>query len=167
MNRNHQILLSVIMLVALLAGCMTVPQGDAVHVALYGEENNSTGDTALNPITYSQSGFRIEGELVAEGGAPDRETYRDVSILLYDENSTFICATPLGDWNSDDSIGVEVATDEVPYYVVLYSPDFWEESMSVEYFMRSDERHEFVPHDAPSVDELPVDVDTDTDRACA
>lgn len=50
---------------------------------------------------------------------------------------------------------------------MLYSPDFWEESMSVEYFVRSDEGHEFVPHDATSTDELPVDVDTDTDRECS
>lgn len=115
MNRDHQIMLGAVVLLSLLAGCMTVPQGDAVDVTLYGEANQSTGDTALNPITYSESEFSIDGELVAEGGAPDRETYRDVSIQLYDENSTFICATPLGGWNPDDSIGVEMATNEIPY----------------------------------------------------
>lgn len=134
-----------IVLAVLLAGCGTVPQGEAVHISLYGEQNQTPSDIALNPITYSQSEFQIEGELVIGGGAPDREAYRDVSILLYAEDSTLMCSASLGGWNPDDRMRVEISTNHIPHYVIIYSPDFWDEPMSVEYFVRNEERSEFVP----------------------
>lgn len=166
MNQNATLQWCVVILAVVVAGCGTVPQGDATHISLYGEENQTASDIALNPITYSESEFRIEGDLVAGGGAPDRETYRDVSILLYAEDSTLVCSVTLGDWNPAEQMRVELSTNEIPQYVIIHSPDFWREPMSVEYFVRNEEPDEFVPHDASSRQELPVRVENVPQREC-
>lgn len=166
MNQKPTLQWCVVILAVVATGCGTVPQGDATHISLYGEENQTTSDIALNPITYSESEFSIEGDLVAGGGAPDRETYRGVSILLYAADSTLMCSVTLGDWKPSVPMRVELSTDEVPQYVIIYSPDFWREPMSVEYFVRNDERDEFVPQDASSKEELPIRVENNPQREC-
>lgn len=156
----------VVILAVLIAGCGYVPQGDTVHVSLYGENQQTESDIALDPISVTDSEFRIDGDLVTGGGVPDRETYRDVRIHLLSEESELICSRRVGDWDSSESRSVEVSSNETPHYVIILSPDFWNEPMTVEYFVRDDERDGFDPHEASSKEELPVRVEDIPHRKC-
>lgn len=150
----------------LVAGCGFVPQGDAVHISLYGPDTQNESDVALNPISVSGSNFQLEGELVTGGGATNRDLYEDVNILLYRENESLLCSYRVGDWNPTQPKRVSVSTNDVPGFVIIYSPDFWNEPMSVEYFVSDDEGTGFVPREATSKEELPVDVSTTRGPEC-
>lgn len=156
MNRRQYLGYGTGTLSLVMGGCGYVPEGDTVYVNLYGEEGETPADVALNPITVSESEFQLRGELVADGGKLNKELYRDVSILLYSGEGSVICSHRVGDWKGNRR-EVSFSTETIPTYVILYSPDFWQEPMVVDYFFYDSEREVFVSETASSRDELPVD----------
>lgn len=139
----------------LMSGCGYVPEGKSVHVALHGHEGETPADDPLNPISVSDSEFGLHGELVAERSGLKKDQYRDVSIQLYSGDGQAICLHRIGDWSGELRI-VSISTQTVPTYVILYSPDFWQEPMYVDYFVYDDKQDRFVQETASARDELPI-----------
>ena len=164
MRRAHLLAGVLLVITSITAGCFYVPQGDEVEISIDGHENGT--DIALSPISTSDSNFTLNGYLSTGGGAADRTVYRDISLRLYTDDEEILCVERVGDWNVSEPKNVTVSSPHVPKYVVLYSPDFWNEAMTVEYFTYDPEQQEFVPRDASAEDELPVDVSEDGATAC-
>ena len=71
--------------------------------------------------------FRMNGTVSVHSGASDDRTYRNVHVVLYDEDRQLIDAfpvAPLSTLNHTES-PVEGRSDVIPTYVVIESPDFW------------------------------------------
>lgn len=156
MNRRQYLGHTAGILSLVMSGCGYVPEGDTVHVTLVGEEGTTPAEVALNPITVSESQIQVEGRLAAENGKLNKEMYRDVAIQLYSESGQPICSQLIGDWEGDTR-PISFSTETIPTYVIIYSPDFWDEPMAVEYFIHDRDRDLFVPEEATTRAELPVD----------
>lgn len=142
MAMNRSFAICVVLCVVLLAGCSYAPRGDTVHVNYYGSINSS-------------SEFHMEGHLASEGGSPEQDVFKDVTLQLYSAEGDLVASDQLGDLQADHGrLNVSITEETIPKYVVFVSPDFWREPMSVPYFTRQDE--EYVLHEATSKDELPV-----------
>lgn len=140
------------------AGCFYVPQGDAVSISVYGQGEGTDSGVALNPISISGSEFRMKGYLSVGGGAADRSRYRTISVRLYSKSGDLLCVEHVGDWNVTRTKNVSISRQQIPHYVVVYSPDFWNGPMTVEYFEYDENETVFRPREADSPDELPVKV---------
>lgn len=156
MNRRQYLGYGAGVLSLFMSGCGTEPGNAPVEVSLYGEKGKTPADVALNPITVTDSQFKLEGRLTAGGGTLNKDLYRDVSIQLYSGSGQALCSHLIADWEGDIR-PVSFSTDVIPTYVILYSPDFWDEPMEVDYFVHEKEEGLFVPEEAATRNELPVD----------
>lgn len=137
---NTKILFAAVLIVSVtLSGC--VPRGDTVRIEFNGS------------FDVTESGFHMEGYLTTEGGIPDQDSYRDITARFYTRNGRLLHEEALGDLGADEQLNVTVSLSEVPHYVIFESPDFWQESMGVEYYERTDSGYT-VSH-ATSPSELP------------
>jgi hypothetical protein len=110
-----------------LAGCGYVPQGEEVHIGYRGTLDTSASD------------FRMEGNLTAGGGNSDRSVYRDVTVKLYSAEDELLHSESLGDMSTDKNLAMTVSIETIPHYVIFDSPDFWQEPMQVEYYVRMED----------------------------
>ena len=163
MKSQLEMLFVVVALIALLSGC-TVPEGEGTTISIY--TNNPEANSTLNPIVTSDHQFRLDGYLTSGGGDPDRNVYRDVSVRIYGNDSTLICVRTVGDWSGHDSKNVSVELDRIPVYVIVYSPDFWDEPMTVKYYQYDREEGDFDTRRAYEESELPVNVSSETGPEC-
>lgn len=164
---RYQLLSLALVACIITSGCMYVPRGSEVRVSLYGPTNQEPGETPLNPFTVSESEFEVDGELDTGGGAADRSIYRDISIRLYAEDEQLLCSYRVGNWNvSRGRTKVTFSTTHSPHYVVIYSEDFWNEPMTVHYFVFDSDRQQYIPERASSQSELPVSVSDRDAPAC-
>lgn len=127
--KSEMILAAALVAMLLLAGCAYFPQGEEVNLGFRGTLNASA------------SGFQMEGNLSTGGGIPDREVYRDVTIILYSAEGVVIHRENLGDMRTDRRFAISIAIDTIPHYVVFDSPDFWQDSMQVEYYVKMDSKY--------------------------
>lgn len=128
----------------LLAGCAYVPSGDEANIGFTGS------------LDTSSSSFSMEGNITVGGGIPDRQTYRDVTVNLYSKDGKLLLSKKLGNLQVDvGRLDVSITIQSVPRYVIIESPDFWQEAMQVEYYVRMDSNYSV--EYASARDELPVE----------
>ncbi|ERJ06798.1 hypothetical protein HLRTI_001052 [Halorhabdus tiamatea SARL4B] len=140
MSRKISLLLAIALLVP-LAGC--VPSGDEVKFGFSGS------------INATPSEFHMDGYVSMSGGIPDRDVYHNVSIRLYNSDGEMIDSKFLGDLDgSSDPFEIAIRDGELPTYVTIESPDFWNEKMVAEYYVKMDS--EYGVEYASSRSELPV-----------
>lgn len=136
----------VVVLSVMLAGC--VPAGDVATVTYAGSMN------------ASNSTFEIDGYLSVGGGIAERDVYHNVTVSLYKEDGTEISTTELGDLFVDSELEVSITSDEVPYYIVFKSPDFWGEDTSFPYYVFDEDDHyqdvDYKQEGVLSKEDLPV-----------
>lgn len=161
-SKLYRVAVFIVISCVLLAGCFYLPQGDEVNITFPSDDSNET-----SPISVTETGIEVKGFLIAGGGPPDRDIYRDISVRLYAENGKLLCVERVGDWNlSNGTKNVSFQYTNVPHYIVIYSEDFWNEPMTVEYFEYDAKTEEFLPHEAASEDELPVEVSKNRRPLC-
>lgn len=104
------------------AGCYTTPAGDEVVVSFHGDINTTDNRTALN------------GEVSIGGRIPDRSEYRNITIYYLSENRSTTDSFEVGDiGEAPGNVNFSSSTSGRPAFIVINSPDFWQESMAVEY----------------------------------
>lgn len=92
-------------------------------------------------IDVSDAGFTMVGHLEFDGQALTRDTYRDISIELYDRNGTIQHKEHLGDLhNPNEELEVSISRSMIPYYIIIDSPDIWDEKTGVPFYVRADDR---------------------------
>lgn len=131
-----------LVLVTGLAGCPGAEPGPGSSVTFSGEFN------------VSDEGFVMDGQIVEEPGAAGLHEFHDVAVYLYTEDGTLIANEPVG--TLDVRANVSITSEQVPQYVVLDSPEFWEtETLDVSYYERT--RNDlYAVRDATTENELPV-----------
>lgn len=144
MNRNSGLVIAFSLLL-LTAGCIRTEPGRGADVGFRGTMN----------ATDSQ--FIMDGRVTLGGGIPKQDVFQDVTIFFFAENGSFIDSRPVG--NLSGFVNVSVTIDRVPYYVVINSPDFWEEPrIVVSYYYRvgTGSDRDYAPKDAHSKEGFPV-----------
>lgn len=141
---HRYVLLGVLVFVVAISGCY-YPQGEEVSVSFHGS------------LTVSDSTFEMEGHVSTGGGIPEEDIYRDVSINLYSENKQQILSRTVGDLNANHGrLNVSFESSDIPYYVTIESPDFWEEPVGVDYYVFDNDTEKYTVFVAGSKEELPV-----------
>lgn len=130
-----------------LAGCPGAEPGPGTSVTFDGQVNASNGD------------FTMDGQIVENPGTGGFHEYQDVAVVLYAEDGELITSKQVG--TLDVRANVTLTTDQVPHYIIIDSPTFWEtRSIQVDYYERgADDR--YTVYSATSRDELPVTPDRD------
>lgn len=108
----------------------------AILVVISGcvETGPSNVEVALNGQPEAKSTeFTFDGTLGAESHATNEEfTFRNVSIVLYDEEGRVISSKVVGALSTNSSTQtVTITSGQVPAYVIVESPDFWNHSVQV------------------------------------
>lgn len=117
---------SVIVLVLLLigAGCarVTLPPGHEIDFD--------------GQVFMTEQEFHMRGQLeVDRGAAPDRN-FSDVRIVLYDDAEHEISSHRIGSLSVNPDHGptkqaVNISSRRIPTYVLVESPDFWEQGVHI------------------------------------
>lgn len=106
--------------------------------------------------------FRMDGQVEVDIGTAPPQNFSDVAVVLYDSNRSAITEVPLGPMSTNSSISpsrksVNITSDTQPTFVVVESPDFWQDDLQTiayhwtgdrydRYFIGSDEE-KFRPED--------------------
>lgn len=132
--------LLVVILVA-SSGCTLFGPGDSIDYS--GEKE------------ISDTGFRMEGQ-ITNGVRGTPTEFDDVGVYLYSENRTLIRAVSAG--TLVRKANVSVRTEEIPEYIVIHSPEFWDvRKISVVYYELVDEADGvYSPSTVSSKSELPA-----------
>jgi hypothetical protein len=109
----------------LLSGCARTEPGTGVSIQFDG-----TFDTS--------DGFHMDGEIETSGGVSPKESYRNVVVCLYFNETDQIVRERVGDLQADDQLSVSITSSRIPTYIVINSPDFWHPQNEVDYYERSD-----------------------------
>ncbi len=134
-----------LLLITLVTGCATYPAGEEVEVAYMGVPTSSDGT------------FQMDGRIAIGGGAPEQDTFKNVKIKLYTSNGTQLCGVTIGDLDSHSARhNVSLRYNTVPEYVIITSPDFWDEKVSVNYFQRRSDSQNYTRISVSSKQDLPV-----------
>lgn len=143
MTISRKFIIFLLISAVLLSGCATFPRGEEVQINYYGSINSS------------DDGFRMNGELLAEGGIPEQDTFHDVTVALYSQNGVQLYSEELGSLKANQgNISISISISEIPHYVVFDSDDFWKERIEVEYYERQD--GEYRIREVTSKAELPM-----------
>lgn len=155
MNNSVRAAVLGVVIAGILAGCVTVPKGEEVDIHYDGSINGANEE------------FRMDGYVSSGGGIPDQETYRNISIKLYSKDGTLLCEDDVGTLQAHDRRNVSVTADIVPEYVIITSPDFWDEQVEVDYFQRNPNREGYDREEATSKEDLPVSMDSSIGESCS
>jgi len=145
-NKNK--LLVVVILSLSFSGCTLINPPDNI---------NFTGD-----IHTSDGEFRMNGTIV-NSSPDDPSKFRNTTIHLYHVNGTLIRSHRVG--TLERSAKISITSEQVPEYVVINSPDFWQRSIldpgvSIFYFELTEEGI-YSEHGVESKNDLPVELTTD------
>lgn len=113
----------------------------------------------LGDVWATESKFVLDGQLLGcsrDGVGP--EGCENVSIELFSKNGAHLYSYKVGTLKGERN--VSFTTTNIPFYVFVYSPDFWgHEQTSVDYLARLN-NHNFTSYTVHSKNQqaLPVDV---------
>lgn len=131
----------------LTAGCLRSEPGPGGEVGFYGEMN------------VSDSQYVMDGQITLGGGTTSQDAFDNVTIYLFTENGTLIETHRAGTLTG--LLNVSIVSNRIPYYVIIDSPEFWEESqITVRYYyrLRSNMTRDYGVRDARSVADYPVPI---------
>lgn len=86
-------------------------------------------------ISVTSGQFSYQGNVVAEAHRTNEEfTFNNVSIVLYNSDKQPISRRNLGTLTTkpDGTINASIKSDELPSYVVIESPEFWDQSVTIQ-----------------------------------
>jgi len=139
-NLYRAITLGLLSLTVLVAGCN---QPDA-QMSFNGDMNTT------------QDGFRMDGKIIDSAGPT--QTFENVTIYFYTSDGELIKERNLGTY-SGSSEQFMMTSDEIPHYIIIDSPTFWElNTVDVDYYERSESYSRYTVRTIRSRDEFPVDV---------
>lgn len=140
---NRASLVVVVALVLSLSGCPLESQQPGGTI-------QSSGDTQT-----TADGFRIDGEV--ENVGRFNPEFNNVTMYFYRENGSLITSEHVG--TVDRPAEVSATLDEVPEYIIINSPEFWQTSpITVNYYEIDDEDGSYSEHAVADRDEFPVEV---------
>ena len=132
----------IVCLLITLAGCPGVEPGPGTNVGFSGK------------FAITEAGFEMEGKIAETPGTAGFHEFRNVSVQLYTKNGTLIRSFQIGTLNW--STNVSITSKQVPYYVIITSPEFWEvDNIGVDYYERTEDDL-YIQRIASSKSELPV-----------
>lgn len=121
MNRRDAIAATVGVLLSGTPGCFT-PEGQEAYIEFTGSINNTSGRN------------RIDGHIYATGST-ERDSYRNVSIIFYDENGNVLKRDVLGTLPAGQGELLFNYTIPAEARAITFdSDDFWKEDLLVYYF---------------------------------
>lgn len=139
-----------LVLLAVTSGCV-LPRTEPG----YGVDIGFSGD-----IERQSGAFEMNGSLTVGGGNAKLDAYRNVSVFLYSNDTTLIGEEEIG--VLEGRTAVDIRSQRQPQYVIINSPDFWEEpQIEVDYYVWSDEHQKYGIHEASSRDEFPIELPED------
>ena len=110
------------------AGCVRVhPPRDSKTAVYYHGSFNESGPQ-----------FVMSGSVGIGVRLPAQNSFENLSICLYSRDGDLVHAERLGNWNLEPQ-NVTIVTDEVPQYVIIDSPYFWDGKIRVEYISRTND----------------------------
>lgn len=109
-------------------------------------------------MNVSNDELRMNGRVIDSSGPT--QTFENVSIYLYSSKGELIKQKNLGTY-SGNSKQFSLYSKEVPEYIIIDSPTFWElDDTGVSYYERSAAEGGYASHGVSSRDELPVELPT-------
>jgi len=121
---NHRYIIIPVLLMAVLSGCYI----------------DFTGPTGLNysgNISNTADGFYMDGRVSTSAGEFSAHRYRNLSIVLYNEQNESIYREDIGSLdNASTMLQVSIAINATPEYVIFEGPNLWKRDGGVEYFYR-------------------------------
>jgi len=139
---KHHLTIGCLCLLLVFSGCVDLGLGP---------DPQMTYDGTLN---VTEDGFEMEGGFYMATGHDQQ--YDNVTLYLYDANGSVINSKRLGAF--DDGLSVEMQSKQVPTYVIIDSPEFWDKGpLGVPYFERREGNGTaYIGDLAGSRDELPL-----------
>lgn len=130
-----------LLILLLSGGCVRTQPGKGDSVSFSGEINATNSEFIMNGT-------------VGPIGSIFENRYEGVRVYLYSKNGTLIHHKDIGYIKSRKSISIY--SSKIPYYVIIYSPEFWNQShLSVTYYERA-EQDGYIPHYASGEEDLPI-----------
>lgn len=94
----------------------------------------------------SDHSFTMTGPLLMRAIGEQNSEFDDVSLRLYDENGDLLEYECLGRISVENTINISFTHPNLPEYVIIISPDFWDSTtvsdFQVDYFYRIDYNEE-------------------------
>lgn len=118
-----------------LAGCAYLPSAGSISIDYDGAPERTA------------EGFRMQGHVEVDGTAGPTRNFTDVAVVLYDRNRSVIKRVELGTMSTDPDHypyrrPVNITTTQAPVYILIESPDFWQEGVSTIGFRWTGDRYE-------------------------
>lgn len=111
----------VLILIMSLAGCFVWDIGVLSHSVYITSET----------VNDSSSTFHIEGKVSVGVGEQGRRSFSNISVVLYNTDYEPVKRIPIGTLNTGDNLtkqfNATVNTSLPPAYIVIESPDFWDQ----------------------------------------
>ena len=136
---RKEVLLTGIVLVGALSGC-----------TLFNDSNEDI--TIVGEINATDDSFRLEGN-ITNGARGEPPTFHNVTVYLYTQNKTLIASKEAG--TLVRRVPITMYTNRIPYYIVINSPEFWQDNVEVDYFKLGDNK-KYIAVNAVNRDELPI-----------
>lgn len=147
MNHRIAVMLGLVVLLT-TSGCYIDPAQGA-DVEFYGN------------ITATDDGFRMNGDLELGGGNPQLDEYREIEVVLYANDGEVLYREELGTLHNKSSrLNVSISSDHMPEYVIFDSPNIWDATGEIDYFVRDPRaRGGYRVEDTTDQEDLPVELD--------
>ena len=116
---KHILILIAVVLSIALAGCPGGPPAGGI-VGFHGE------------LTVSDGEFHMEGEVMNTGQVSPPPEFNNVTVYLYAEDGTLIKSESIDSFEASTTITMH--SQQVPKYVIIDSPDFWQYDIQVDYW---------------------------------
>jgi len=113
--------------------------------------------------------LQIQGavEIQFLGGPGQSRVFENVTVTLYQVDSTPMCTRHVGSISEDGERNVSISWPTSPRYVILDSTDFWQApSSSADYYNVTEDGEFFAAGLVKSRDRFPVDATNKSEMAC-
>lgn len=143
LERSH-LLRTLLCEIVLLRGCI-LPGSEAPTITYNGN------------MSISSDGFVLERQVENQEPDADPTRFENVTLYLYSSYESLIRSVQVG--TLEHRRNVSVTTEQIPDYVIIWSPEFWEKgNMAVDYYTRTDAGPaDYTVDTATSRGELPVE----------
>lgn len=115
----------IVTLAVVTAGCAYVPQKSGHEIDFDGT------------VERSDDSFQIDGQVEVDSGTGPTRNFSRVSVVLYETPGSVSERIRLGEMSTDSSVApkrrpVNISRNTTPEYVLIESPDFWEDNRLVD-----------------------------------
>lgn len=108
---------SVLLLILILSVGCTEPRGD-----------RGIGFDTDQVVNETHGGYVFNSTLFGSARRIEEKTYQNVSILFYSKDRDKIASVEVGLFSTTDTVTIREHLNQRPYYVIIWSSDFWSDS---------------------------------------